>query len=358
VINTSSIESLMESLPAIPDELGRSVMAKTRRPDAISPATASLAQRGFFGCFPFAHHEANELVVHIEPGSALNRSRVAVAWWNILEATSIAADLEHFVAGRLAQMDAADPRYPLGPHEQHILIELSAQFGDPGHVRTLLDNLAAASKIRDDRERIAALFGMADPADPFGNILANVWAKTSAEMTPWLSNAIRTFGHDAIVQRLWLSTHVNRRSDADLAEVAWKIICGDDVFDPTYTGEIRGPAMGVYKRSAMVKAIRWCDEHDVPVPDPVLDPVWNAASMLARDPKTYDGASHLTAARSLASARPTLAYTLACNAAMFEVRATGRVPVASLVFCHELAIANHWADLVTLLGWSRTEMGL
>lgn len=356
MIDASSIESLKETIPTIPDELGRSVMAKARRPDALSPATASLAQRGFLGCFPFAHHEADELVLRVEPGIPLSRSRVAIAWWNIPEATSIAADLEHFVAGRLAQMDVADPRHRLGRHERDVLIELSSQFGDPGHVRNLLDNLATASNIHDERERIAALFGMADPADPLGTILANVWAKAATELAPWLNEAVQRYGHNAIVQRLWLSTHTDRTSEADLAAVSWSIVCGDDVLDPTYTGEIAGPAMGVYKRAAMVRAIRWREQHNIPVSDPVLDVVWNAAQMLAKDPKAYNGAYHLAAARSVAGAAPTLAYTLACNAAIYEVRVTGRVPAAAIVFCHELAIANHWTDLATLLGWARSEM--
>jgi hypothetical protein len=356
MIDTSSVEALARSVPEIPQDLMTTLLARTRRPDAWSSATASLAQRGFLGCLPFAHNNANEIVLRVLPGIDLARSRVAVAWWTYREATSIAADLAHFVAGRMAHADLAHPLQSLRAQDRDTLIELAARFGDTSCARRVLDVLEATRSRSDVLERMAALFGAADPGDPFGQILSAVWARDGSALAAWLDDAITRHGDEPIVQRLWLSTEVSRRSDADVSEIAWRLICGDEVFDPTYTGEIEGAAYGVYRRDAMIKAIRWFDQHGAPVPDDTLAAVWNAARRLLRDPERYDGRQHLAAARDLAHDRPELAYTLTANAAMFQVRSTGRTPVEAIQFAHELAIANHWSDLVTLLTWCRKEM--
>jgi hypothetical protein len=156
MVNPSSIESLAASLPSIAPQLNWILMAKTRLSDAFSPATASLAQRGFLGCFPFAHHKADELVLRVQPGISLEKSRIAVAWWNQREATSIAPDLKHFVAGRLAQLDVADPDQTLKDSERTSLIELSAQFGDASSAQRVLDATGTVRTISEVRARSAA----------------------------------------------------------------------------------------------------------------------------------------------------------------------------------------------------------
>lgn len=358
MIDTSSIGSLSKSLPEIPEDLATTFLARTRQPDAFSPATASLAQRGYLGCFPFAHHEADEIVLRILPGVELARSRVAVAWWTYREATSIAADLAHFVSGRMAHADLAHPLGSLRAEDRDALIDLAARFGDTSCARRVLDVLEPTRAQPDVLDRMATLFQAADPDDRLGQVLGTVWAKNGSELAAWLDDAIERHGDEPIVQRLWLSTQVSRRSEADLADVAWRLICGDEVFDPTYTGEIQGAAYGVYRRDAMVKAIRWFEQHGAPVPDGALSAVWSAARTLLQDPESYDGRDHLAAARGLARDQPALAYALTANAAMFQVRATGRTPLEAIQFAHELAVANHWSELVTLLTWCRTEMRL
>lgn len=358
MIDTSSIDSLAKSLPEVPEDLTTTLLARTRRPDAWSPATASLAQRGYLGCFPFAHHDADEIVLRVLPGGDLARSRVAVAWWTYREATSIAADLAHFVAGRMAHADLAYPHQSLRAQDRDALIELAAQFGDPSPARRVLDVLEPTRALPGVLDRMATLFQAADPADRLGQILGTVWSRDGAGLAAWLDEAIERYGDEPIVQRLWLSTRASRDSDDDLSEIAWRLICGDDVFDPTYTGEVEGPNYGVYRRDAMVTAIRWFAEHGAPVPDSALAPVWGAAQSLLQDPESYDGRDHLAAARSLARAQPVLAYTLTANAAMFQVRTTGRTPLEAIQFAHELAVAQHWSALTTLLTWCRTEMQL
>lgn len=358
MIDTSSIDSLVQSLPEIPEDLTSILQAKLRRADAWSPATASLAQRGYLGCFPFAHHDADEIMVRVLPDIELGKSRVAVAWWTYREATSIAADLSHFVAGRMAHTDLAHPLKSLREQDRDTLIELGAEFGDTRCVRRVLDVVEPTRSMSDTLERMAALFRAADPDDRFSQILGTVWPRNGSQLADWLDDAIAGHGDEPIVQRLWLSTQVNRRSDANLSKVAWRLICGDEVVDPTYTGEVRGAAYGVYRRDALVKAIRWVKQHGAPVPDRALAPLWDAAQALLADPDSYDGRDHLAAARALARDQPALAYTLTANAAMFEVRATGRTPLESIRFAHELAVANHWSALVTLLTWCRTELHL
>lgn len=358
MIDPSSIDSLAQSLPEIPEQLSPILLAKTRCGDALPPATASLAQRGYLGCFPFAHHGADEIVLRVVPGVELVRSRVAVAWWTYHEATSIAVDLAHFVAGRMAHADLAHPLKLLRDEDRCALIDLGEAFGNAYSVRRVLDAIEPARAQGATLARMAALFQAADADDALGQILATVWASNATELTGWLDWALEHYGGEQIVQRLWLSVQIARRSKIDLSRIAWPLICGDEVFDPTYTGEVRGAAYGVYRRDAMIRAIRWFDEHGAPVPDHALAPVWTAACALLADPEGYDGSDHLAAARALATDQPVLAYTLTSNAAMFEVRATGHTPVEAIRFADELATAQPWPELATLLAWCRAEMHL
>ena len=85
MIDTSSVEAFSTSLSAAPREVERILSLKMRLPDAILPAAASLAQRGYLGCLPFAHTQGDEIVLRLLPNRKLIESPVAIAWWSYTE---------------------------------------------------------------------------------------------------------------------------------------------------------------------------------------------------------------------------------------------------------------------------------
>jgi hypothetical protein len=107
MIDTKSIDDFVATLPEAPLEIEEAFLFRMRLPDAVPPATASLAQRGYLGCLPFAHQDADEFVLRFLPGTNLNNSPVAVAWWSATEGITIAPDLKRFLAGFMAYSDAA-----------------------------------------------------------------------------------------------------------------------------------------------------------------------------------------------------------------------------------------------------------
>ncbi|HMF55933.1 MAG TPA: hypothetical protein VK619_06215 [Pyrinomonadaceae bacterium] len=332
-------------------------MLKMRLSDAISPATASLAQRGYLGCLPFAHDERDEIVLRLLPERDLDDSPVAIAWWSVTEGMTIAPDLSRFVAGRLAQTDMADPDRKISDSTRARLIKFAAEFGDKSSTESLLDSVDEVRSIKDSSVRAGKLWEVACPDDPLCKALAGAWTHRRKEVGDWLKQAMREISDVEIVLRLYVTYHVIYQTGTDVTEEAWKLVAADDVFDPTYTGASYGPTKGAWLSEALTYAIRWLQEQKRLDPQRTQSELWKAAQAY-EDSENYDGSEHLAAARKLATENPALAYTHAANAAAFYARETEKTPIEAIIFAHELALANDWKNLSTVLEWTRAEIGI
>lgn len=359
MIDTSSLEALSKSLPKVPRELEGLLMMKTRLEDAIGPAAASLAQRGYIGCFPFAHIQGDEIVLRLRPGVPLERTRVAVAYWRFTEGFTISPDLKHFVAGRLAQLNTTDSPLIGQEKPRAALLRFAAEWGDPVSTASTERVLAAIPQARtlpDEQSRSAALWAAADPSEPLFQVLAGAWSHSGMELRAWVDEAITRFPDEEIVQKLYVSFHVMRRTGVDVSDVAWKVVMGDALFDATYNGIRPGPSFNVWTFAPLVHAAKHLEAQALGNLEPRRALSLEAARAFARAPNEYTGVEHLEAARALASKDPQLAYTHASNAAAFFVRATEKTPAASIVLCQEIAQAQGWEDLVRVLDWTLSEL--
>jgi hypothetical protein len=357
MIDTGSIEAFSASLPAIPRDVERLLLLKMRLPDAISPAAASLAQRGYLGCLPFAHSKKDEIVLRLIPERKLADSTVAIALWSTTEGVTIAPDLGRFVAGRLAYVDAAAPDNEIDDKTRHHLLELAAEFGDNSSTEAVLSALDKVSSIEKSALRMGKLWEVACPDAPLCKALAGAWSYHREETGNWLKRASKEILNHEIMLRIYVSYNVIYQTGTDVTEEAWKLITGDDVFDPTYTGTTYGPKPGAWLTQALTYAIQWFEDPEHLNAQRARSPLWKAAEAYEHA-KGYDGSEHLEAARKLAASDPALAYTHAANAAAFYARAKEKTPVEAIIFAHDLAVANQWKDLQAVLEWTRTEMNI
>jgi len=365
MIDTTSIESLAGSLPIAPPEVEWALSFKMRLAEAISPATASLAQRGYLGCLPIAHNVADEFVLRLLPNQALADSTVAIAWWSDVEGLTIAPALGQFVAGRAAErltmvrkgqkLGLGTPDIDLDTDVEQQLAQLAAELGDTGSIRAVL-TAEQSLDATDESVPLGHLWGVIDPENPLCAALVAAWSFEGRELGTWLSDAFQRMPEIDIARRLYIAYHTTYKTGQDVTEVAWQLIEGDQVFDVSILATSTLPRVGSWRAGAQVKAVKWLQSQsirEIQVPASL----WQAAQAFAADPLSYDGSQHLAAAKEMAAHHPTEAYTQAANAACFYARATERTPKEAIVFAHQLALENDWQDLQTVLGWAREEMG-
>lgn len=358
MIDTTSVEAFSISLPKIPKGVERILTLKMRQSDAISPATASLAQRGYLGCLPFAHTEADEIVLRLLPGRKLAESPVAIAWWSDTEGMTIAPDLSRFVAGRMAQMDVANPIYTFSEQQQQQLLEFASEFGDNSTVKKVLGVLDEVRLLEEAGQRMGALWNLTSPENHLCQALAKAWSLEDQELSNWLDIAILNLPEVEIVKRMYVTHNIVYKTGIDVTEIAWQLVMGDDVFDPNYNGLISGTIRGARDHEALVYAVKWLRSQERLSPELVQSNLWPAAQAFADAPSTYDGAAHFAAAQAIAAENPVLAYTYAANAAAYYVNATQQTPIQEIIFTHGLAVENDWKELRAVLEWTKFEMKL
>lgn len=273
------------------------------------------------------------------------------------EGVTIAPDLSRFVAGRLAYVDAANPDNEISDKTRQHLSEFAAEFGGNSSTEAVLDALDKVSSIEKSALRMGKLWEVACPDAPLCTALAGAWSYQRRELGDWLKRASEEIPDNEIMLRLYVSYHVIYQTGTDVTEAAWKLIIGDDVFDPTYTGASYGPTPGAWLTEALTYAIEWFEDEEHLNAKRARSPLWKAAEAY-ENAEDYDGSDHLEAAKKLAATDPALAYTHAANAAAFYARAKEKTPVKAIIFAHELAVANQWEDLRTVLEWTRTEMNI
>jgi hypothetical protein len=357
MINTESINNFVTSLPEASIEVEEILSLKMRLAEAVSPATASLAQRGYLGCLPFAHRQGDEFVLRLLPGKNLTNSPVAVAWWSETEGLTIAPDIGRFIAGAMAYTDVAGSF--ISEDDRDYLLEFASEFGDisTSSTEAVISALDEAESLQDSRDRKAILWGTMGPNEPMCQIIKTAWQLAQKDAAEWAEKAIHENPELEIPWRIYTSYHVIYETGVDLTEAAWRLITSNDVFDATYTGYSRGPTKGTWTGRPIVDAVKWlqrqgnCEVKIYPA-------LWKAAQAFAEDPENYDGSEHLVAAQKIASENPVLAYTCLANAAAYYAHATEQTPIRAIVFAHELAVANGWQELQILLSWARTEMNI
>ncbi len=352
----NSIEAFIASLPKASESVEEKLLLKMRQSEAIAPAVASLAQRGYLGCLPFAHTKADEIVLRLLPNHKLSEYPVAIAWWDFTEGMTIASDLDHFVAGRLAQMDITTEA-PLSSRETRDLVEFAADFGDQNFTPQMLGAIETILATDTDDSHCAALWAVADPDDELCSVLKAAWTLWGTDLNEWVSKAIDDIPNSEIVWRLYVSSHIMHGTGHDVSEPALKLLNCNNVFDSTYLGLIPGPSFQCWDMEALVEAVKWLQNNNPEVAERSPE-IWKAARSYARNPLDYDGKDHLSAAEALAQTDSELAYIHASNAAAFRVRATGKTPVNEINLAHELAGVNHWNDLQLALEWTKAELGL
>ena len=349
MIDTLSATAFAKSFPPIPDGVAEILSLESRSAKTIISNAIALAKRGFLGCLPFAHVEKDEIAIRLLPEYDIETLPVVMCWGRHTEGTTIAPDLSHFVAGRIAQMGLADSSQKLTQDIKQQLVEWAAQLGDPSSCQTILEQIDKISHL-DRYVRTGALWAAAGPDVPLYHALAIIWKILPApEAYELILQAVDEIPEVDIVWRLYASSY-NLYKDIDLGKAARRLVEGDDVFDPTYKAFIVGINLGGWETEPLVRVVQWVKESGIQVELPV--DLWEAAQAYAANPKKYDGVLHLNFARRIAQENPVLAYTHAANAAMFFVRATRKTPLGAVQFAYELAQTNHWSHLETVLGWA------
>lgn len=355
MIDINSINNFLATLPKAPIEIEETFLFKMRLPEAISPATASLAQRGYLGCLPFAHQEADEFVIRFLPGRNISNSPVAVAWWTETEGLTIAPDIKRFLAGFIAYTDTVARE--ISEDTKSIILNFSSEFGDISSTKAVLTALDDAKAIQGARDKKAFLWAANSINEPLFRTISAAWQLAKKDAGDWSAQAILENPELDIPWRIYFYYNSIYKTSVNLTEAAWRLIESDDVFDSTYTGYTKGPTKGLWKGKALDDAVKWLQmqQYFELKTHPSL---WKAVQAFAEDPEKYNGIEHLTAAQEIASENPELAYTCTSNAAAYYAHATEKTPRSAIVFAHELAIANKWHELEILLSWARNEMNI
>jgi hypothetical protein len=355
MIDTNSISSFISNLPEAPIEIEETFLFRMRLQEAISPATASLAQRGYLGCLPFAHQEGDEFVIRFLPGKNLTNSPVAVAWWSVTEGLTIAPDLKRFFGGFMAYSDIAARE--ISEDVKNQMLRFASEFGDVSSSKEVLKIFDKAKVIQGARDRQAMLWAASAENNLVFRTISAAWQLEKKDAGDWAAKAILENPELDIPWRIYFGYNYLYKTGIDLIGAAWRLIESDDVFDSTYEGYIQGPTKGLREGRPLDGAVKWLQRHKN-FELKTHPSLWKAVQAFAEDPENYNGSEHLAAAQEIASENPKLAYTCAANAAAYYAYATERTPRSAIVFAHELAVANEWQELQILLGWARNEMNI
>ena len=353
MIDISSINSFLTTLPEVTLEIEETLSFRIRLLEAISPATASLAQRGYLGCLPFAHQDADEFVIRFIPGKNLSNSPVAVAWWSVTEGLTIAPDIKQFLAGFMAYTDIAARE--ISEDVKNQVLNLASEFGDISSTQAVIKALDRAKAIQDARDRKAILWAAAGANNSIFRTISEAWKLAKQDAVDWAAKAILENPDIDIPWRIYFYYNFIYKTGIDLTQAAWRLIESNDVFDSTYTGRTKGNRMGQWEGRPLIRAVKWLQEQENFELKTYFS-LWKAVQAFAEDPENYNGSEHLTAAQEIASENPELAYTCVANAAAYYAYATEKTPKSAIIFAHELAVANKWQELEILLSWVRNEM--
>lgn len=345
-IDTRNSDSLRSTLPPVPGEVDWLLAMNTVRSASAAKRLIQMqATRGCIGSLPISREEDLVVALRLLPGVALADCPVIHTMSETIDPLTIAPRLAYTIAGRLAQMDVASPVWEITEEMNAVLVALGGEFGDAGATARVVDRIPLARKETIPQKRSSILFGAIDEALPWCEVMRGAWSLSGEEVVPWADDMIQKYPHEPIVQRLYVASHTMQKTGRDLRDVAWRLIESDIVYDANYTGDILGPAFGLWNLNALADSVA-AVEADSPAQPPLRRALWEANRAFVTKPEKYDGELHLDIARFLSGSDPTAAYTQACNAAACAARARSRKKRdAAVAVAHQLAVANQWTEI-------------
>jgi hypothetical protein len=145
-----------------------------------------------------------------------------------------------------------------------------------------------------------------------------------------------------------------RALDAALVHAAWEVLRGPAALD---TGILSKPSqlpemadVPLADQVVHVAAVRLADERAPIPPDWRQHPLFEASLVLAREGRSYDGAAHVTAARTLDAADdPELAFSALQSASFWSRCAHGKAAADVLNAARALIEKRGWRELSQLV---------
>lgn len=349
----TSVTEYVKQLPAPSPAAAAGLLLTLRTPGQAKTQAKALAKRGYLGCYPFAHTKRDDVVLRLLPNSAAEESPVGVVFADSPDAWTIAPKLQHFVAGRLAQINYCNPAVKRPADQQAEILAYAEALGGGESARAVLAACGKASKTAGAPER-GALWLAARDFDPLFEVLGGAWTHRLKEVPGWLQTLRVQAREHPIARNIRVSHHTRFKTGEDVAEDAWAIVFGDQVFDRGYTGITRGIVRGSQELNAVHSAVTWLRQNGTK--DARFDsPEWEAAQAAADDAQ-YDGQAHVRAATARAKADPAAAYIQLANAAYYAARRRGAAAAVAKIVqaARDLAKKQKWTDLAEVLAMSIT----
>lgn len=348
----SSLQQFLKELPPLSAEVAAGLLLKARTPATAKTRAAALAKRGYLGCYPFAHIKSDDVVLRLLPETTAAESPIAVIHAEGADPLTIAPNLTHFVAGRLAQIDYCNPltKHPRG--QQDALIEYAEAHGGGDSARAVLEACKDAAKITAIPQRMGRLWSAAKDFDPLFEVLGGAWSFSLKEVPAWLRTLRGKARSHRIARNIRVSYNTQSKSDEDVADDAWAVVFGDQVFDRSYTGITRGRARGAPTLNAVHFAVTFLRRNQGK--NARFASLEWAAAQAAVDEAKYDGSAHLRAAEALLTSDPVAAYTQLANAAFYAGQSKSTRVAKIVRTARDLAKKQKWSDLADVLAMSIT----
>lgn len=339
---------LLEDLPAPSDAVAATLLMTVRKPADVKKRVLLLTKRGYLGCLPFAHTKRDDIVLRVSPNVNASAAPVGVVFEAVRDGLTIAPNLKHFVAGRLAQLDYCNPIIKHTRAEEDGILEFAAELGGRESAQALLSACKEVGRITSSSERVGKLWTAVESFDPLFEVLGGAWTFHLNEVPAWLRRLRRRkAGSYPIIRNIRVSYHTAFETGENVANDAWNVVFGNHVFDLTYTGITRGRTTSSRMPNALTHAVNYLREN-VSADHRFESPEWVAAQAVVDQPK-YDGEAHMQAAMESISSDPSSAYTNMTNAAYYAGQAKSRLVSKIAETARDLAFEQKWSDLIEIL---------
>jgi hypothetical protein len=340
-------EKLIQQLLDPPASVAAHLLLDSIKGSELRRRLQSVAKRGYLGCLPIARTGGDDLVLRLLPGIPIAKSAIGIAWAGITDGLSIAPRRAHLVAGRLAQIDCSRTSISGNEEAKKDIARYSATLGSEASALSVLAASAQARMLEPKPVRCGALWNAARRFDPVFAALGAAWS-CDASQAPQCLRALRGKARQhPIVVHMRVGYNAQFATKSDIADDAWSIVLGDHVFDLSYTGIMRGPALGSRSLNALTYAVAWLRQHEDD-DRRFKSPLWAAAQSAIDDPK-YDGSAHLEAAMKMRQRDAVAAYVQIANAACYAARARSPRRQTILAEATKLAKRQGWGDLASVL---------
>ena len=348
----SPLLQFLKGLPAPSPGAAAGLLLTMRTPAQARTRVKAVTKRGYLGCLPFAHTKSDDLVLRLLPDVAVDDSPVAVVFADPPDAVTIAPNLRHFVAGRVARLDYCSgiTKHPAAMQDE--ILAYADALGGGDSARAVFGLCKASSKLATNVERVGKLLSAADDVAPLFAVLSGGWSYQLKEVPAWLRTLRGKAREHPIARNIRVSYNTRFKTGEDVSEDAWAIVFGDQVFDRGYVGITRGPMQGTGKLNAVQFAVTFL--RDKPTKDARFKALEWEAVQAAVDDEKYAGEAHLRAAQARTKSDPRAAYTQLANAAYYAGRAKGGKVESIVKAAYDLAKKEKWSELADVLAMSLT----